>query len=158
MIDIKSCRSNSCDSGMWTFAYLMCEPKLQPSTPSASTEYLRLLLRQQASCRYFLGFLVYTACMESVWQDIFKSWGEFHALLLSSSAKLTAFLCSKCCPSFVQAFGEFLTSEEDRLRMKGDLASHLLVFLLWVLSTGVEFLSSILRRCPHERLNCQASK
>ncbi|KAG2739364.1 hypothetical protein P692DRAFT_201873228 [Suillus brevipes Sb2] len=45
----------------------------------------------------------------------------------------------ECCPSFVQAFGEFLTSEEDRLRMK-----------------GVEFLSSILRRCPHERLNRQA--
>lgn len=39
----------------------------------------------------------------------------------------------------IKALGEFLTSEEDRLRTK-----------------GVEFLSSILGRCPHERLNRQA--
>ncbi|KAG1780953.1 Dos2-interacting transcription regulator of RNA-Pol-II-domain-containing protein [Suillus placidus] len=39
----------------------------------------------------------------------------------------------------IKALGEFLTSEEDRLRMK-----------------GVEFLSSVLGRCPHERLNRQA--
>ncbi|KAG1876711.1 ARM repeat-containing protein [Suillus subalutaceus] len=39
----------------------------------------------------------------------------------------------------IKALGEFLTSEEDRLRTK-----------------GVEFLSSVLGRCPHERLNLQA--
>ncbi|OJA09726.1 hypothetical protein AZE42_08802 [Rhizopogon vesiculosus] len=39
----------------------------------------------------------------------------------------------------IKALGEFLTSEEDRLRAK-----------------GVEFLSSILGRCPHEKLNRQA--
>ncbi|KAG2141268.1 ARM repeat-containing protein [Suillus clintonianus] len=39
----------------------------------------------------------------------------------------------------IRALGEFLTSEEDRLRTK-----------------GVEFLSSVLGRCPHERLNRQA--
>ncbi|KAG0699928.1 RNAPII transcription regulator C-terminal-domain-containing protein, partial [Suillus ampliporus] len=36
----------------------------------------------------------------------------------------------------IRALGDFLTSEEDRLRTK-----------------GVEFLSSVLGRCPHERLN-----
>ncbi|KAG2068710.1 hypothetical protein BDR04DRAFT_1206804 [Suillus decipiens] len=39
----------------------------------------------------------------------------------------------------IRALGEFLTSEEDRLRTK-----------------GVKFLSSVLARCPHERLNRQA--
>ncbi|KAG1887770.1 Dos2-interacting transcription regulator of RNA-Pol-II-domain-containing protein [Suillus subluteus] len=39
----------------------------------------------------------------------------------------------------IRALGEFLTSEEDRLRTK-----------------GVEFLSSVLGRCPHEKLNLQA--
>ncbi|KAJ8590123.1 ARM repeat-containing protein [Rhizopogon salebrosus TDB-379] len=39
----------------------------------------------------------------------------------------------------IKALGEFLTSEEDRLRTK-----------------GVEFLSSVLGRCPHEKLNRQA--
>ncbi|KAG1722321.1 Dos2-interacting transcription regulator of RNA-Pol-II-domain-containing protein, partial [Suillus paluster] len=39
----------------------------------------------------------------------------------------------------ISALDEFLTSEEDRLQMK-----------------GVEFLSSVLGQCPHERLNHQA--
>ncbi|KAG2110359.1 ARM repeat-containing protein [Suillus discolor] len=39
----------------------------------------------------------------------------------------------------IKALGEFLTSEEDRLRTK-----------------GVEFLSSVLGRCPHEKFNRQA--
>ncbi|KAG2150264.1 Dos2-interacting transcription regulator of RNA-Pol-II-domain-containing protein [Suillus bovinus] len=39
----------------------------------------------------------------------------------------------------IKALGEFLTSEEDRLRTK-----------------GVKFLSSVLGRCPHEKLNRQA--
>jgi DNA repair/transcription protein MET18/MMS19 len=57
----------------------------------------------------------------------------------------------------IRALGEFLTSEEDRLRTKGELVCHLLVFLFSVLA-GVEFLSSVLGRCPHERLNLQASE
>lgn len=57
----------------------------------------------------------------------------------------------------IKALRDFLTSEEDDLRAKGEFVSHPLVHITSV-SEGVEFLSSVLGRCPREKLNRQASK